>query len=185
MKKLLAALLAAASLTVWVCAAAGPTVSAKGVILMERRTGRVLYEENADEKLPIASVTKVMTLLLVCEALEAGSISLDQPVTAGTNASAMGGSQIYLKEGETMPLEDMLKSVIIASANDAAVALGEFVAGGEAAFVQRMNSKAEELGLQNTAFSNCTGLPAENHYSSARDVALMSRELLEYDIIKK
>ena len=129
MKKLLAALLAAASLTAWACAAAGPAVSARSVILMERQTGRVLYEENADEKLPIASVTKVMTLLLVCEALEAGSISLEQSVTASTNASSMGGSQIYLKEGETMPLEDMLKSVIIASANDAATVIAEYIGG--------------------------------------------------------
>jgi len=186
MKKMIALVLSAMLLTLSVSAAGSvPSVGAKSVILMDRRTGRVLYEENADERLPIASVTKVMTLLLICEALEAGNISLEEPVTASANASGMGGSQIYLKEGESMPLEDMLKSVIIASANDAAVALGEFVAGGEAAFVQRMNGKAEELGLENTAFLNCTGLPAEGHYSSARDVALMSRQLLKYDIIKK
>ncbi len=186
MKKLIAAVTAAAMLTMCASAAgAGLGAGAKSVILMDRHTGAVLYEEDSDRRLPIASVTKVMTLLLVCEALEEGNISLEDQVTASADAAGMGGSQIYLKEGESMPLEDMLKSVIIASANDAAVALGEYIAGSQAAFVQRMNNKAESLGLENTAFMNCTGLPAEGHYSSAGDVAVMSRELLKYDIIKK
>jgi len=186
MKKILALVIAAGLLTFCAGAVTGtPEVNAPSVLLMEAGTGKVLYEENADKELSIASITKVMTLLLVCEALEAGTVRMDQKVTVSTRASQMGGSQIYLKEGEVMPFEDLLKSVIISSANDSAVALGELVAGSESAFIQRMNNRAKELGMENTCFLNCTGLSAPGHYSSARDVARMSRELLRHDVIRK
>ena len=154
----------------------------KSAILMEASTGEVLYEQNADEALPPASVTKVMTLLLVMEAIEDGKIKLDDTVTTSAHAASMGGSQIFLKEGEMMSVEDMLKSVVIASANDAACALAEFVAGSEAAFVKKMNEKAAELGMENTSFENTNGLDdtATNHLTSARDIAIMSRELIKH-----
>lgn len=154
----------------------------KSAILMEANTGEILYEQNADEALPPASVTKIMTLLLVMEAIEEGKISLDDKVTASAHAASMGGSQIFLKEGETMSVEDMLKSVVIASANDAACALAEFVSGSEAAFVKRMNERAAELGMKNTSFENTNGLDdtAEKHLTSARDIAIMSCELIRH-----
>lgn len=157
----------------------------RSAILMEAQTGKILYEQNADEALPPASVTKVMTLLLVMEAIEAGQLSLDDTVTASANACSMGGSQIYLEEGEQMTAEDMLKSVIIASANDAAVALAEHVCGTEEAFVEKMNKRAKELGMTNTSFENTNGLDdtTENHVTSARDIAIMSRELLKHEKI--
>ena len=152
-------------------------------IRMEATTGAGLYEMNADQPLPPASVTKIMTLLLVMEAIESGSAKLSDTVTASAYASSMGGSQIYLKEGEQMPLEDMLKSVIIASANDCAVALAEHIAGSEEVFVARMNERAGELGMVNTNFENTNGLDdtAQNHVTSARDIAIMSRELIKYE----
>ena len=152
-------------------------------ILIEAETGRVLFEQNADQPLPPASVTKIMTLLLVMEAIDAGAVKLDDTVTASAKAASMGGSQIFLKEGEQMSLEDMLKSVIIASANDCAVALAEHVAGSEEVFVARMNERAKELGMKNTNFENTNGLDdtANNHVTSARDIALMSRALIKYD----
>ena len=154
----------------------------KSAILMEATTGRVIYEQNADEALPPASVTKVMTLLLVMEAIEEGKIKLDDMVTTSQRAAEMGGSQIYLEVGEQMSVEDMLKSVIIASANDAACALAEFVAGSETAFVKAMNDKARELGMVNTTFENTNGLDdtAVNHLTSARDIAIMSSELIKH-----
>ena len=157
----------------------------KSAILMEATTGNILYEQNADEALPPASVTKVMTLLLVMEAIEEGKITLSDTVRTSAHAAAMGGSQIYLKEGEEMSVEDMLKSVIIASANDAACALAEHVAGSEEAFVKKMNEKAAELGMKNTSFENTNGLDdtTENHYTSARDIAIMSRELIKHEKI--
>ena len=157
----------------------------KSAILMEADTGKVLYEQNADEALPPASVTKVMTLLLVMEAIDAGKIKLDETVTASAHAASMGGSQIFLKEGEQMSVEDMLKSVVIASANDAACALAEFVAGSEDAFVKAMNDRAAELGMENTVFENTNGLDdtAQNHLTSARDIAIMSRELIKHEKI--
>ena len=160
----------------------GIDVNAKSAILMEATTGKVLYEKNADEALPPASVTKVMTLLLVMEALEAKKISLDDTVRASANACSMGGSQIFLKENEEMSVEDLIKSVVIASANDAAVVLAEYVAGSEAAFVEMMNKRAGELGMKNTFFENTNGLDdtVENHLTSARDIAIMSRELIKY-----
>ena len=157
----------------------------KSAVLMEAATGNILYEQNADEALPPASVTKVMTLLLVMEAIEEGKITLSDTVRTSAHAAAMGGSQIYLKEGEEMSVEDMLKSVIIASANDAACALAEHVAGSEEAFVKKMNEKAAELGMKNTSFENTNGLDdtTENHYTSARDIAIMSRELIKHEKI--
>ena len=154
----------------------------KSAILMEANTGEVLYEQNADEALPPASVTKIMTLLLVMEAIDEGRIKLDDTVTASAHAASMGGSQIYLKEGERMSVEDMVKSVVISSANDAACALAEFVSGSETAFVTRMNERARELGMTNTTFENTNGLDdtAKNHLTSARDIAIMSRELIKH-----
>lgn len=163
-------------------ASAMPEVNAKSALLMEASTGKILGEYNADEALPPASVTKIMTLLLVMEAIEAGAISLNDMVCASANAASMGGSQIYLKEGEQMSVEDLLKSVVVASANDAAVALAEHICGSEAVFVARMNARAEELGMKNTHFENTNGLDdtVERHLTSARDIALMSRALLAH-----
>ena len=155
----------------------------RAALLMEYESGEVLYARAERERLPMASVTKIMSVLLVVEALEAGDVSLDDTVTASTHASSMGGSQIYLRENEQMPLRDMLKSVIVASANDACVALGEHIAGSEDEFVTRMNRRAAELGMTDTNFVNCTGLDAEGHHSSAYDIALMSRELLGHEIV--
>lgn len=157
----------------------------KSVILMEATTGTVLHEKNADQALPPASVTKIMTLLLVMEAYCNNKIQLTDMVTASANACSMGGSQIYLKEGEQMSVEDMIKSVVIASANDAAVALAEHIEGSEEAFVKKMNEKAKELGMNNTNFENTNGLDdtAVNHVTSARDIAIMSRELIKHEKI--
>lgn len=154
----------------------------RSAILLEANTGTVLYEKNADEALPPASVTKVMTLLLVMEAIDGGKIEYNDKVRASANACSMGGSQIYLKENEEMSVEDLLKSVIIASANDAAVALAEHICGSEEAFVERMNEKAAKLGMLNSHFENTNGLDdtTENHVTSARDIAIMSRELIKH-----
>ena len=158
------------------------SLNCKSAVLMEASTGRILYEQNADEALPPASVTKVMTLLLVMEAIEAGKIKYTDMVRASANACSMGGSQIYLEENEEMSVEDMIKSVVIASANDAAVALAEHIAGTESAFVERMNQRAAELGMKNTYFENTNGLDdtVEKHLTSAKDIAIMSRELIKY-----
>lgn len=154
----------------------------KSAILMEANTGEVLYENSADMALPPASVTKVMTLLLVMEAIESGKINYADKVRASKNACSMGGSQIYLEENEEMTVEDLVKSVVIASANDAAVALAEYVSGTEEAFVARMNERAAELGMKNTHFENTNGLDdsVERHLTSAHDIAIMSRELIKY-----
>lgn len=154
----------------------------RSAILMEASTGAVLYEMNADEALPPASVTKVMTLLLVMEAIEAGKISLEDTVTASEHACSMGGSQIYLEVGEQMTVEELIKSVVIASANDAALALAEHIAGSEEVFVEMMNRRAAELGLTSTHFENTNGLDdtVQNHVCSARDIAVMSRELIKH-----
>ena len=160
-------------------------LACKSAILMEASTGRVLYEQNADEPLPPASVTKIMTLLIVMEAIDSGALKLDDQVSVSRNAASMGGSQVFLEEGETMSVEDMLKSVIISSANDAAVALAEQVAGSEEAFVQKMNARASELGMKNTCFENTNGLDdtVTKHLTSARDIAIMSRELIKHEKI--
>lgn len=154
-------------------------ISAPCAILMDE-DGQVLFERNADQPREPASVTKVMTMLLVMEALESGKISLDETVTASARAAGQGGSQIYLKENEQMTVEEMLKSVAVASANDCAVALAEHLAGSEEAFVAQMNQRAAELGMSNTHFVNCNGLPAPGHVSTARDIALMSRQLIRH-----
>ena len=160
-------------------------LNCKSAFLMEACTGTVLYEQNPDEALPPASVTKIMTLLLVMEALDSGKIKLEDKVSASERAASMGGSQIYLKVGEEMSVEELLKSVIIASANDAACALAEYVAGSEAAFVKAMNDRAAELGMKNTVFENTNGLDdtAQNHLTTARDIALMSAELIKHEKI--
>ena len=162
-------------------------LSAKSAILIEAKSGTVLYSKNAHEALPPASVTKVMTLLLVSEAIADGSIALEDVVTVSQNAASMGGSQIFIKEGEEFTVEELLKSAVIASANDAAVALAELVAGSESAFVTMMNERASELGMKNTSFENATGLDdsVTKHLTSAYDIALMSRELIKHPIILK
>lgn len=155
-------------------------------LLMERETGTVIYELNAHERRAPASVTKVMTLLLVTEAVERGELSLDEEISTSAHAAGMGGSQIFLKENERMSADDLIKSVAVASANDAAVALAERVAGSEEAFVSRMNARAAELGMADTVFANCTGLPAgSEHLTSAWDIAVMSRELMGHELIRK
>ena len=167
-------------------AAIGQTldIKAKSAVLMEPNTGKVLYESNSDEKLPPASITKIMSLLLVMEAIDRGDISLETVVTASEHACSMGGSQIWLEPGETMTVNDLLKAAVIASANDACVALGETVAGSEEGFVALMNERANELGMTNTHFVNCTGLDAEGHLTTAYDVAVMSSALIKHDLIK-
>ncbi len=184
MKHFLIALLAAALFTAPAAAAGPENISAKSVVLMDQATGTVIYEENQDEQLEPASVTKVMTMLLVAEALDNGVISMEDIVTVSAYAASMGGSQVFLEEGEQISVEDLLKSVAVASGNDAAVALAEYVAGSESAFVDRMNQRAQELGMNNTHFLNCDGLPAEGHLTTAYDIALMSRELLNHDVIR-
>ena len=163
--------------------AAGPEVKAKSAVLMDVHTGTILCQQNAYEALAPASVTKVMTMLLIMEAIDSGRIGWDDPVTASETAAAKGGSQIFLKTGETMTVTDMLKSIAVSSANDAACAMAEHLAGSEEAFVDRMNERAKELGMGDTHFVNCTGLDddpaAKDHKTSAHDIALMSRELLK------
>ncbi|MFC5403882.1 D-alanyl-D-alanine carboxypeptidase family protein [Cohnella soli] len=170
--------------------ASGETVtdmaaSAKSAILMDADSGTVIYEKNSDMQLPPASITKIMTMLLVMEALDEGKLKLTDKVRASEYASSMGGSQIFLEPGEEMSVDEMLKGVALASGNDASVALAEKLGGSERQFVAMMNAKAEELGMKNTKFVNCNGLPAEGHMSSARDIAIMSRELLKYESITK
>ena len=185
----LALLLLLPCLAVRTAAAAPPEIAAPSAILMDAATGTVLYEDNAHEKLAPASVTKVMTLLLIMEALESGRISWDDTVITSEAAAGKGGSQVYLEVGEQMSMEEMLKSVVVSSANDCATALAEHVAGSEAGFVEMMNARAAELGLQDTHFVNCTGLDddanAAEHLTSAHDIAVMSRELLTHDDIRK
>ncbi|WOC31063.1 MULTISPECIES: D-alanyl-D-alanine carboxypeptidase family protein [Caproicibacterium] len=149
-------------------------------VLMEASTGQVLYEKASHEKRACASITKVMTLLLVMEALDSGKIHLNDMVSTSAHASSMGGSDIWLKEGETMSVNDMIKATVVASANDAAVALAEYIAGSDEAFVEKMNAKAKTLGMKDTVFKNCNGLDAEGHVTSAYDVALMSRALIQH-----
>ena len=161
-------------------------IKAPSAILMEKTSGEVIYEKNAHEKRPPASVTKVMTLLLIVEAIERGDISLDDTVIASERAASFGGSCVYLEEGEKMSVDEMLKCITVVSANDCAVAMSEFLCGSEQAFVQRMNERADELGLKDTHFCNCTGLFEDpEHYTSAYDLAVMSRALIKHDLIKK
>ena len=164
--------------------AAAPEVKAKSAVLMDIATGTVISQTNAHEPLAPASVTKVMTLLLIMEAIDDGRIGWDDTVTASESAAAKGGSQVYLKVGETMSVTDMVKAIAVSSANDCACAMAEHLAGSEAAFVDAMNARAKELGMENTCFVNCTGLDdspeAQKHRTSAYDIALMSRQLLKY-----
>jgi len=153
------------------------SITSPSAILTEASTGRVIFEKNADEQRPVASVTKVMTILLTLEAIDEGTIGKNDKVIVSPHAQSMGGSQAYLDAGSAYTVSDLLKSVIIASANDSAVALAEYIAGAEEAFVARMNERAGELGLTNTHYVNCTGLPAPGHYMSARDVATLSSQL--------
>jgi len=157
---------------------AGLSLSCASSVLMEKETGTILYDQDSHAKLEPASVTKVMTLLLVMEAVDSGRLSPDDMVTVSAHAAGMGGSQVYLKEGEQMSVSEMIKCVTVVSGNDCAVALAEHLAGSETAFVSQMNQRARELGMADTNFVNCTGLPAQGHLTSAYDIALMSRELI-------
>ncbi|WP_100398465.1 D-alanyl-D-alanine carboxypeptidase family protein [Bacillus sp. FJAT-44742] len=156
---------------------------AAAAILMEADTGRVLYEKNSEESLPPASMTKIMTMLLIMEAIDEGKIDYEDKVVTSEYAASMGGSQIFLEPGEEMTVRDMLKGIAVASGNDASVAMAEHIGGSEEKFVEMMNKRAEELGLENTHFTNTNGLPVENHYTSAKDLALMARELLKHEKI--
>lgn len=160
-------------------------VSAPSAILMEKSTGDVIYEKSAHERMPPASVTKVMTMLLIVEAIERGELSLEDTVTASERAASFGGSCIFLEEGEQMSVDEMLKCIAVVSANDCAVAMAEHMCGSEPAFVKRMNERASQLGLKDTNFKNCTGLfEDDEHYTSAYDIAVMSRELISHELIK-
>lgn len=159
------------------------TITAPSAILMESSSGKVLFEKNPHEQRPCASITKVMTMLLVCEAIDSGKLSLDDTITASAHAASMGGSDIWLEEGETMSANDMIKATVVASANDAAVALAEHLCGSEEVFVQKMNEKANKLGMKDTVFKNCNGLDEDGHITSAYDVAVMSRELMKHEMI--
>lgn len=182
MKRILIVILGICFLTSSYAAAAEPLpgLNAKSMILMEASSGEILHEYNADEKLPIASVTKIMTMLLIMEALDDGKISYDDMVPVSERAMSMGGSTMFLETGEQLAVSDMLKGIAVASANDGAVAMAEYIAGSEAAFVEMMNDKAKALGMENTNFVNTNGLDDDNHYSTARDVSLMSRELIKH-----
>lgn len=157
------------------------SISAPSALLMEASTGKILFEKNSHEQRPCASVTKVMTLLLVFEAIDSGKIDFDDMVTTSEHASSMGGSDIWLEPGEVMSVHDMIKATVVASANDAAVALAEHICGSEDLFIDKMNEKAKELGMKDTVFKNCNGLDEEGHITSAYDVAIMSRELIKHE----
>ena len=156
---------------------------AKAALLIERDSGKVLYDKNAHEKLPPASMTKIMTLLLIMEALESDVITLEEEITISENAASMGGSQVFLAAGEVMTVDNLIKAIAIASGNDASVALAERIAGSEEAFVQMMNDRAEQLQLENTHFENASGLPVENHYTTAYDMGMIAKELLKFEEI--
>lgn len=153
-------------------------ISSRSAILMEANSGKIIYEKNADEMLRPASVTKVMTLLLIFESIDEGKLSMDDIVTVSEHAASMGGSQCFFEAGEQQTVNDMIKCIEIASGNDAAVAMAEHIAGSEELFVERMNERAKELGMNNTCFKNACGLEAEGHLTCARDIAIMSRELI-------
>ncbi len=155
----------------------------KSAILIERDTGKLLFDKDAHQKLPPASMTKIMTLLLIMEEIDKGSLKLDEMIRISENAASMGGSQIFLGAGEEMSVRDLLKGIAIASGNDASVALAERISGSEEAFVQKMNDKVKELNLKNSHFQNSSGLPAKDHYSSAYDMAMIAKELLKYESI--
>ncbi|MEM5018045.1 D-alanyl-D-alanine carboxypeptidase family protein [Metabacillus indicus] len=156
---------------------------AKSAVLIERDTGNILYDKNSDEKLPPASMTKIMTMLLIMEEIDKGQLKMDEKVRTSEYAASMGGSQIFLEPGEEMTVHEMLKGIAIASGNDASVAMAERIAGSEDAFVKKMNKRVKALGLKNTAFQNPTGLPEKGHYSTAHDMAVMAKELLKFEKI--
>ena len=156
----------------------GPQITAPSAVLMEASTGQIIYEKDADEQLPPASVTKIMTLLLIFDALDSGQIQLDDKVTTSEYAASMGGSQIFLEAGETQTVDTLIKCISVASANDACVAMAEYICGNEEEFVARMNQRAKDLGMENTHFINCNGLDVDGHLTTARDIAVMSRELI-------
>ncbi len=166
-----------------VTALSDDSITAPSAVLMETSTGKILFEKNPHEQRPCASVTKVMTLLLVFEAIDSGKLSLDDTITASEHAASMGGSDIWLENGETMSADDMIKATVVASANDAAVALAEHISGSEDAFVEKMNERAKQLKMNDTVFKNCNGLDEEGHVTSAYDVAVMSRELMKHEKI--
>ena len=186
-KRIIAVLLAAVLCFLWpapgVKAIADEELSAPSAILMEAETGSILYEKASHEVRPCASITKVMTLLLTMEAIDSGKIALTDEVAASAHAASMGGSDIWLKEGEVMSVDDLIKATVVMSANDAAVVLAEHVAGTEDEFVGMMNARAKELGMADTVFKNCNGLDEEGHLTSAHDVAVMSRELIRHEKI--
>ncbi|NOU99278.1 D-alanyl-D-alanine carboxypeptidase family protein [Paenibacillus planticolens] len=161
------------------------TPNAQSAVLMDADTGTVIAEKNKDTKLPPASITKIMTMLLIMEAIDKGNIKMDEKVRVSEYAASMGGSQIFLEPGEEMTVQEMLKGIAMASGNDASVAMAEKIAGSEENFVQMMNERAQQLGMKNTHFSNCNGLPVANHYTTANDIAVMSRELLKHEEITK
>ncbi len=161
------------------------TSNVRSAILIERDTGQILYEKNSNEELPPASMTKIMTMLLIMEAIDQGKLKWDENVRTSEYAASMGGSQIFLEAGEEMTVKQMLQGIAIGSGNDASVAMAEKIAGSEEAFVDMMNNKVKELGLKNTTFINTTGLPGSGHYSSAHDMAIMAKELLKYEDITK
>ena len=164
-------------------AVSADSITAPSAVLMETSTGKILFEKNLHDQRPCASVTKVMTLLIVFEAIDSGKLSLDDTITASEHASSMGGSDIWLEPGETMSADDMIKATVVASANDAAVALAEHISGSEDAFIEQMNKRAKELKMNDTVFKNCNGLDEDGHVTSAYDVAIMSRELMKHEKI--
>lgn len=186
-KRVVAVILVTAFFFLWavrdVDAISEEELSAPAAILMEANTGEILYEKASHEQRPCASITKVMTLLLTLEAVDSGKIALTDMVSTSAHAASMGGSDIWLKEGETMSVDDLLKATVVMSANDAAVVLAEYVAGTEDEFVGMMNARAKELGMEDTVFKNCNGLDEEGHVTSAYDVAVMSRELIKHETI--
>ncbi|MBQ7034521.1 MAG: D-alanyl-D-alanine carboxypeptidase [Clostridia bacterium] len=165
-------------------AEAAPQIEVPSAFLMDQATGTVLFEKNADEQRAPASVTKVMTLLLIMEAIQEGKLDWNTPISVSTNAASMGGSQVYLKEGETMTVDEMVKCISVVSANDCCVAMAEAISGSAEAFIEQMNARATELKMTNTHFNSCTGLDTENHYTTARDIGLMSRELMKHEAIR-
>lgn len=162
-----------------------PSNNVKSLLLMEASSGKIIYERNSHQSLPPASVTKIMTMLLICEAIEKNQITLDTQIVASERAKSMGGSTIFLETNEVMSLDELLKGIAVASANDACVAVAEHMCGSVESFVEKMNSRAKELGMKDTNFVNCNGLDAENHHMSAYDIAIMSRELLKHKMIEK
>lgn len=173
------------SISIGVYAVEDLKIEAKSALLMDSNTGQVIYSLNENDRLPPASIAKIMTLLLGMESIESGKIKLDDQVVISSHASGMGGSQVYLESGEIQNIEELFKAISIRSANDAAVALAEHISGSEDIFVELMNDRAKSLGMNNTLFANSSGLPNENHYTSAYDVALMSRELLKHSMVNQ